>query len=65
VDRTGETGEPCGVPTAKSNGSEARPLNLRRTVRFVRKDRHQLTGSGAKPRLATIATSLLWLTWSK
>jgi len=38
VERTGDTGEPCGVPTVKSKGSDVCPLNLRRTVRSSRKE---------------------------
>ena len=40
IERMGDTGEPCGVLTVKSNGSDVLPLNLRWTVWFLRKDLH-------------------------
>ena len=65
IDRTGETGEPWGVPTVKIKGSDVLPLNLSLTVRSLRKDRHQLVSSGAKPRLEKVWISLSWLMLSK
>src|SRR5258708_37618877 len=65
TDRTGEIGDPWGVPTVNSNGSDVLPLNWSLTVRSLRKEQHQLTISGGKPRSAIICVSHLWLTLSK
>ena len=48
MERTGESGESCGVPVVKSMGSYVLPLNLSLTVRSLRKDLpvHHLTSSG-------------------
>jgi hypothetical protein len=58
MDRTGNTGEPCGVPTLKSKGSNVRLLNLSVTVRSARKELHHRTSPGMKLRLAKTLTSL-------
>ena len=50
MDKTGKIGEPCGVLTAESSGSERILLNLRQTLLSERKEVHQLTISGAKIR---------------
>ena len=65
ADRTGEIGEPCGVPTNDGKGSESPPLNFNLTDRSTRKDRVQLTSSGANPMSSTSCTSLRLLTLSK
>src|SRR5258707_5735633 len=65
TDSTGETGDPWGVPTVKSNGSDVLPLNRSLTEWSLRKERHQLTISGGKPRSAIICVSHSWLTLSK
>jgi hypothetical protein len=61
MERTGEPGEPYGAPTVNSNGSDVLSLKCSLTVRYLRKEQHQLTSSCAKPRLLRICTSLLWL----
>jgi len=65
VERTGNIGEPCGVPTMKSKGSDVLPLNLSLTVRSFRKDLHHLTSSGAKPRSVKVLINRSWLILSK
>src|SRR5260370_7981359 len=60
MDSTGETGEPCGVPTAKLKGSDEWPLKQSLTVRSCRKEWHHPTISGGKPRSARIWTSYSW-----
>jgi hypothetical protein len=65
TERTGEIGDPWGVPTSESIGSESAPLNLRRTLLSARKDSHHLTISGAKPKSLISCTSLGRLTLSK
>jgi hypothetical protein len=43
MERTGEMGEPCGVPTCRLYGSEVKLLNFRDTWWSVRKDSNQDT----------------------
>ena len=35
INRTGEMGDPCGVPTSSERGSAVRPLKCRQTQRSV------------------------------
>src|SRR5712672_699477 len=65
VERTGEIGEPCGVPPSERNGSEVWLLNFRQTERSERKDFVHETISSAKPRSATTWTSRPLLILSK
>src|SRR5229473_650489 len=65
TDSTSETGDPWGVPTVKSNGSDILLLNRSLTEQSLRKEWHQPTISGGKPRSESICTNLLWLTLSK
>ena len=58
-------GEPCGVPTLRSYGSEEKPLNLSVTCRSVRKDFSQPTSSAGKPLALKTARSLWWFMLSK
>ena len=61
VEGTGDTGEPCGVPTIYSKGSDILPLNLSLTVWSFRKDLHHLTSSSANPKSVKIFISRSWL----
>src|SRR5260221_11954264 len=63
--RTGDTGEPCGVPTLVAKGSDSKPLKRSWTVHSERKDLVHATSAGAKPRSSTICTSLALFTLSK
>ena len=57
--RTGDTGDPWGVPTTKSKVSEISLLNLSLTMRSLRKDWHHLVSFGAKPRSLNDCINLL------
>ena len=57
IERTGEIGEPWGVPTWRSYCSEVKLLNLSATWRLVRKDWSHFTISRGKPRALKTATS--------
>ena len=43
MERTGEIGEPWGVPTSETIGSDRMPLNLRRTLLSARKELRRST----------------------
>ena len=63
--RTGEIGEPCGVPTSDLKGLEVRPLNFSFTVQSAKKAWVHKTSLCAKPRSAMICVSHSLLTLSK
>ena len=63
--RTGEIGEPCGVPISDTKGLEVRPLNFSFTVQSARKGQVHDTSSCMKPRSVMICISHSLLTLSK
>ena len=58
IDRTGEIGDPCGVPTSRERGSAVSPLKRREMRQSVRNDLSQLTKGFGKPILSKIQTKV-------
>ena len=62
TDRTGEMGDPWGVPMSNSSGSERVLFNLSHTFLLSRYDSHHAMISGVKPRSLISWMSLRQLT---
>ena len=65
VDKTGDRGEPCGVPVVMLKGSEVYIPKLREAIWPVKKERVQSHILEGNPRLCSVCVAQRGLTLSK